>query len=220
MVDVSLSFSAIIAFSAAAGLLTITPGLDTALIIRTTAVEGSRTARFAALGICGGCLVWGLATALGLTALLALSRIAYEVVRIAGASYLIFLGIQMWRRKRDPAHLSGQDANEIGEPTRDRSARRWFVRGLLTNLLNPKVGVFYVTLLPQFVPAGGSVGLYSVAFTLIHVCEGILWLTLLTVAIGSLRAWFERPSVKRGLDRTTGTVLIGSGLAIAFEKRK
>ncbi len=92
--------TAVLAFAVAAGLLTVTPGLDTALVLRTAAVRGGE-ARFAAFGICLGCLIWGTATSLGLTALLAVSKLAYNGVRIAGACYLIYLGIQMWIRKRE-----------------------------------------------------------------------------------------------------------------------
>lgn len=211
--------SAVLAFSAAAALLTITPGLDTALVLRTAAVEGAGRARLAAVGICTGCLAWGSATALGLTALLAMSRLAYQGLRIVGAGYLIYLGVQMWRRRHAVVEPPTESGHALEEHARN-SPRRWFVRGLLTNLLNPKVGVFYVTFLPQFVPAGGSVGWYSLLFTLIHVAEGMLWLTLLTLAIQPIRVWLERPAVQRGLDRTTGAVLIGSGLAIAFERRR
>lgn len=209
--------SALLAFSAAAGLLTITPGLDTALVLRTAAVEDPSKARLAAAGICTGCLAWGSATALGLTALLALSRIAYQSLRIVGACYLIYLGVQMWRRRHADIALATDSgrAQNVG-----KTPRQWFVRGLLTNLLNPKVGVFYVTFLPQFVPLGASVGWYCLLFTLIHVAQGMIWLTLLTMAIRPLRVWLERPRVLRSLDRTTGAVLIGSGLALAFEKRR
>jgi threonine/homoserine/homoserine lactone efflux protein len=99
------------------------------------------------------------------------------------------------------------------------SPGRWFLRGLLTNLLNPKVGVFYVTLLPQFIPSGANVTQYSFLLALIHVTEGLIWLTLLTLAVRPLRAWLRRPVVTRSLHRTTGLVLIGSGVALALEKR-
>ncbi len=214
----SFHLAPLLAFAAAAGLLTVAPGLDTALILRTAAVEGPRPARLAAAGICTGCLAWGSATALGLTALLAVSRIAFLLVRMAGAVYLIILGLQIWlqRHKKLPPTNGNVDAAQIGQHKSDR----WFFRGLLTNLLNPKVGVFYLTLLPQFVPRGGNACWYSLAFTLIHVTEGMLWLTLLTAAIRPMSNWLGRPGVKLGLDRSTGGVLIGSGLAIAFEKRR
>src|ERR1700722_14501829 len=131
-----MDFGAIFAYAIAAGLLTLTPGLDTALVLPTAAVEGASQARLAIAGICIGLLVWGSATSLGLTALMAVSTVAYNGLRIAGACYLAYLGIQMWRRE----HLFQVGAGEA------RGAQSWLVRGLLTNLLNPKVGVFYITL--------------------------------------------------------------------------
>ena len=213
-----IDITAVLAFAAAAGLLTVTPGLDTALVLRTAAVEGAGEARFAAFGICTGCLIWGTATSLGLTGLLAVSKLAYNAVRIAGACYLVYLGIRMWVRKRE--------FNIETDPLSDAAARsengghRWLVRGLLTNVLNPKVGVFYITLLPQFIPRGGSIMTYSFLFTFVHVAEGLLWLTLLTIAVGPLRSWLRRPAVTRGLDCGTGTVLIGAGLGLALDRRR
>jgi threonine/homoserine/homoserine lactone efflux protein len=210
-----LSPGPLVAFAIAAALLAITPGLDTALILRTAAVEGSYRARMAAAGICTGCAIWGSATALGLTALLTVSRVAYDTVRIAGAVYLVCLGTRMVRRKREfSANVGGESSAISG------TGLRWYGRGLLTNLLNPKVGVFYVTLLPQFIPRGASVIQYSLLLTLIHVLEGIIWLFLLTMAVRPLRGWLRRPVVTRSLDCTTGAVLIGAGIMLALEKRK
>ncbi len=205
-----MDFGAIFAYAIAAGLLTITPGLDTALVLRTAAVEGAAQARLALAGICIGLLVWGSATSLGLTALMAVSTVAYNALRIAGACYLVYLGIQMWRRE----HIFQVGAGEA------RGAHGWLMRGLLTNLLNPKVGVFYVTLLPQFIPHGGSVIRYGLLYTWIHVIEGVVWLTALTMAVRPLRAWLFRRPVVRALDCGTGAVLIGCGVALALEGRR
>lgn len=209
-----IDFGAVFAYSIAAGLLTLTPGLDTALVLRTAAVEGTFQARLALAGICLGLLSWGTATSLGLTALLAISAVAYNALRIAGACYLVYLGVQMWRRE----HSFHVDEN--GSDSKRQGAHSWLVRGLLTNLLNPKVGVFYVTLLPQFIPRGGSVIGYSLLFASIHVVEGILWLTVLTTAVRPLRSWLTRRTVVRALDCGTGTVLIGCGVALALESRR
>src|SRR3954462_15015043 len=138
---------ALAAFAAAAALLSITPGLDTALVLRTAAAEGRRRALQAALGIAAGCLVWGLATALGLGALLAASKAAYTVLKWAGAAYLVWLGINLILKPRERFELAAADQARAGQ-------RSWLLRGFLTNILNPKVGVFYVSFLPQFVPAG------------------------------------------------------------------
>ena len=208
-----LDLSAVLAFAVAAALLTLTPGLDTALVLRTAAVEGTAQARFALAGICTGLFLWGTATSLGLSALIAFSNAAYNALRIAGAFYLVYLGVQMWRRKHS------FEVSTVGPSIAGPGAHRWLWRGMLTNVLNPKVGVFYVTLLPQFIPRGGSVIGYSLLFTSIHVVEGIVWLTILTTAVRPLRSWLSRRSVMRALDCGTGTVLIGCGVALALERR-
>jgi threonine/homoserine/homoserine lactone efflux protein len=209
-----IDFGAVFAFAIAAGLLTLTPGLDTALVLRTAAVEGPAQARLAMAGICIGLLIWGTATSLGLTALIAISAVAYNALRIAGACYLVYLGVQMWRCEHR------FQVNDAGPASTRQGAHSWLVRGLLTNLLNPKVGIFYITLLPQFIPRGASVIGYSLLFTSIHVAEGILWLTVLTIAVRPLRSWLTRRTVVRALDCGTGTVLIGCGVVLALEGRR
>jgi len=208
-----LDLSSVLAFAVAAALLTLTPGLDTALVLRTAAVEGAAQARFALAGICTGLFLWGTATSLGLTALIAVSNAAYNALRVAGAFYLVYLGVRMWRREHS------FEVSTAGPSIAGAGSHRWFWRGMLTNVLNPKVGVFYVTLLPQFIPRGGSVIGYSLLFTSIHVVEGIVWLTILTTAVRPLRSWLSRRSVVRALDCGTGTVLIGCGVALALERR-
>ncbi|WP_206185072.1 LysE family translocator [Thermoactinospora rubra] len=141
----------ILAFLAAAIILTITPGPDTALVMRT-AVNGAnrRLAVLTSLGIGAGLLVWGVLTAAGVSALVAASPVAYDVLRVAGAAWLVVMGVKaLWPARRT------HDAPE--ETTTPRSARRAVTTGLSTNLLNPKLLVFYLSLLPQFVPDGAPV---------------------------------------------------------------
>ena len=135
------------AYSFAALLLTLTPGLDTALILRTATVEGGKKAFQAALGIDTGCFIWGAAVAFGLGALLAASELAYDLLKWCGAVYLCWLGIQLIIKPR--RHLVHQD--RAAAP-----ASNWFVKGMMGNVLNPKMGIFYVSFLPQFIPAGHS----------------------------------------------------------------
>lgn len=212
------------AFTAAAGVLTITPGLDTALVLRTAAVEGARRAMLAGLGICVGCLVWGLGASVGLGALLATSKLAYDVLRLVAACYLIFLGGKLLLRPRATAsHAAssgtGTSAAELQAPP-DTPASRWFARGLFTNILNPKVGVFYATFLPLFIPAGVNVTAFSMLLATIHAVEGILWFALLASATRPLARWLARPGVVAALDRATGGVLVGFGLRLAFERSR
>ncbi len=205
---------AVAAFTVAAGLLTVTPGLDTALVLRTAAVEGSRRALLAGAGICLGCLTWGFAVSVGLGALLAVSRLAYDILRIAGAAYLIWLGVRILLRQRG----SGGPVLALGDTREDRSG--WLMRGFLTNVLNPKVGVFYVTFLPQFVPAGVSVAPFIMLLAAIHATEGMVWFTALALATRSLSRWLRQPGVARTLDGVTGAMFIGFGLVLVLERRR
>ncbi|MDF1585271.1 LysE family translocator [Marinimicrococcus flavescens] len=205
----------LVAFVLAAGLLTVTPGLDTAMVLRTSTVEGPRRAALAAIGINIGCLVWGAAVALGLGALLAASETGYALLKWAGACYLFWLGIALVRRPR-----SGL-ANEAARPGRPgwTSGRAWLVRGLLTNLLNPKVGVFYVTFLPQFVPAGAPVAAYTFALAAVHVLLGLLWCALLIGASAPLGRALARPALLRAMDRLTGSLFIAFGVRLALSRQ-
>jgi threonine/homoserine/homoserine lactone efflux protein len=208
---------ALIAFTLAAGLVTVTPGLDTALVLRTAAVEGGRRAFLAGVGICTGCLAWGLVAAFGLGAVLAASEFAYTSLRWAGAAYLLYLGGRMVFN----AQSAGLAGMEVGDGIRTGiSPGGWLVRGFVTNILNPKVGVFYVTFLPQFVPAGAEVMSFSVLLAAIHALEGVLWFALLIAAIRPLTAALRQPRVVRALDRITGGVLIAFGLKLILDARR
>jgi threonine/homoserine/homoserine lactone efflux protein len=179
---------ALLSFTLAAGLLTITPGLDTALVLRTAAVEGRTQALLAGIGICSGCLLWGAAASFGLSALLAVSGFAYNMLRIIGAIYLGYLGIKLF------IHAFTSSKGVVGpvlEGNRDEHSSRWLKRGLLTNLLNPKVGVFYLSFIPQFIPTGVPVWSFSILLALIHAIEGILWFLLLTNATELLSGWLK-----------------------------
>lgn len=201
--------TALLAYLAAAGLLTVTPGLDTAMVLRTAAVEGRRPAALAAFGIVTGCFVWGLAVALGLGVLLAASQGAYTALKWAGALYLLWLGANLILKPRTSFELTA--------PT--RRGGNWFARGLVTNLLNPKVGVFYVSFLPQFTPAGVPVAPFIVLLAAIHGALGIAWFAGLILATAPLKRWLQRSAVVRWLDRVTGAVFVGFGLRLAFDRR-
>lgn len=151
-----------VAYVLAATLLTITPGIDTALILRTSTVQGTRTAFAAAAGIGLGCLAWGAMVAFGLGALIAASELAYSILKWCGAAYLCWLGVQMLLKPRN--HFSGNNATSTKQ-------QNWFMRGFLGNLLNPKVGIFYVSFLPQFIPAGKDVVMWTFLLVGIDPCH-------------------------------------------------
>ncbi len=204
---------ALLAFALAAGVLTITPGLDTALILRTAAVEGPRRAAAAASGILLGCLVWAFAASVGLGALLAASQLAYDVLRYAGAAYLIWMGGKMIFGAMKPA------ADGTAAPARTLS-QSWFLRGLLTNLLNPKVGVFYVTFLPLFIPADVNVMAFSLLLALIHAAESVVWFAALIAATRPLARWLKRGGVTRALDGVAGAVLLFFAGALLVQRAR
>ena len=208
---------ALLSFTLAAGLLTITPGLDTALVLRTSAVEGGKQAMLAGIGICFGCLLWGVAASFGLSALLAVSGFAYKVLRIVGAIYLGYLGIKLLIRA-----FASTSSNSGAEPEEyaSRDGSLWFKRGLLTNLLNPKVGVFYLSFLPQFIPTGVQVWSFSVLLALIHATEGLLWFLLLTNATELISSWLRQRRVLMALDSAMGAIFIAFGLKLAFDKAR
>lgn len=203
---------ALIAFTLAAGLLTLTPGLDTALVIRTAAAEGPRRATGAAIGIGLGCFIWGAAASFGVGALLTASQTAYTVLKWVGAAYLAWTGIRMILKPRDqfePGEMKAIDAGPI-------AALR---RGLLTNLLNPKVGIFYVSFLPQFIPAGVDPARFGLLLAGIHVALGLLWFAALIAATVPIAGLLRAPVMVRWLDRVTGCVFVAFGLRLALERR-
>jgi threonine/homoserine/homoserine lactone efflux protein len=199
-------------FVAAAGLLTITPGMDTAMVLRTSTFGGTRDGIAASLGICLGLLVWGTSAALGVTALLSASQRVFTIVKWAGATYLVYLGIKLVIKPRSTA-LVDTTASD------DQSRKNTFARGFLSNILNPKVGVFYVTFLPQFIPRGVNVADFSLLLACIHVVITVVWFSVLIMLTLPLGRFLTRPRVVRNLDRLTGCVFVGFGLRLAAAKR-
>ncbi|WP_338563768.1 LysE family translocator [Erwinia sp. E_sp_B04_7] len=201
---------ALLAFSFAAVLLTLTPGLDTALVLRTATVEGRKQAVRAALGISAGCLIWGVAVAFGLGALVAVSELAYDILKYCGAAYLSWLGINMLLRPRKQFAVA---------ETSNKPAENWFLKGVLGNALNPKVGIFYVSFLPQFIPQGHSPVIWTFALVSIHMVIGIIWSMMLIGATRPLAALLRKEKVIRWLDRTTGMIFLLFAARLAFSKR-
>lgn len=204
--------AALIAFSLAAGLMTITPGLDTALVLRTAAVEGARRAALAGAGICLGTVIWGAAVAFGLGALLAASTLAFEVLKWAGAAYLVWLGLKLIFKPRTRFEVDQAGAGGM-------SGAAWLRRGLFTNLLNPKVGVFYVSFLPQFLPTGVPAAPFLLLLACLHAAMGVVWFALLIGATRPIAQALQKAAVVQWLDRLTGGVFLGFGVRLALERR-
>ncbi len=191
-------------------LLTVSPGADMALVAKVTIERGRRAAFVTTLGICTGLLVHATASALGLSVVLATSAEAFTLVKLAGAAYLAYLGL---RALRDSF---GALPPAEAQPARARTA---YLQGLLSNVLNPKVAVFYLTFLPQFIDPAASVLAQSLAFAAAHAVMGILWLAAYAYLIARLSRSFADSGLRRWLERVTGAVLIGLGARLAFERR-
>ncbi|MET8757245.1 LysE family translocator [Lentzea sp. NPDC004782] len=202
-----MSTTALLSFTLVALLTVITPGLETLLVLRTAVLVGRRTALGVVVGSTLGCLVWATAGLVGLTALLQASELAYDIVRWLGAAYLIYLGVKALWGSRRPA--------EPDEPAPVPSARAAVRVGLLTNLLNPKPGVFYISLLPQFLPVGQPT--WGAVLVAIHLGIGLLWFPILITAAGRARAFLLRQ--RTVLDRLSASALIAFGLKTAADAR-
>jgi threonine/homoserine/homoserine lactone efflux protein len=191
-------------------LLTVSPGADMALVAKITLERGRRAALLATLGICSGLLVHATASALGLSVILATSAEAFTIVKLAGAAYLAYLGVQA---------LRGSFRRDTVEVPSSRRRANAYVQGVFSNVLNPKVAVFYLTFLPQFMSAGDNVLARSLAFAVAHSVMGIIWLSAYAYVLSRVSAVLGSSGVRRWLERVTGGVLIALGARLALERR-
>jgi threonine/homoserine/homoserine lactone efflux protein len=201
-------------FVAVSALVIVAPGPDTALTIRNTLVGGRRSGLGTALGVVAGQSVWVLATSAGLAALLAAWHPAFVAVRLAGAAYLVFLGVQAVRAavfsSAPPAEAAGRSPGRRLRPSRALG------QGMLSNLGNPKMAVFFTSLLPQFAPAGGG---FASLLRLGAIFCGmtLVWLSLYVLVVSRAGEVIRRQRVWRTLEGITGTVMIGLGVRVATE---
>jgi len=210
--------SRFLAFVGIAALLTIVPGADTALVTKNAIARGRTAAFFTTFGICLGCLCHATASALGLSVVLRESARLYQWVKLAGAGYLVYLGARaLWQARENSSdrEVGIQGANSVGKAGLVRS----FSEGLFTNLLNPKVAIFYLTFLPQFIAPGKPVLRTSLFLASVHVLMGLLWLSTYAMLLDRMSSVLTRPSVKRRLEAFTGAVLVAFGVRLAIERR-
>lgn len=200
----------LIPYLIAISILTITPGLDTTLIIRTATLKGKMKAFQAALGINLGCIVWGVIVACGLGALLMTSDLAFNALKWIGAIYLTWLGLNLLLKPR--SQLASLNNSAV-------TRQNWFMKGFWGNLLNPKVGIFYISFLPQFIPQSASPVIWTMSLVMIHVVIGLIWSIFLIAAMQSISAYLKQPKFIRYMDRVTGSIFILFALKLALSKR-
>jgi threonine/homoserine/homoserine lactone efflux protein len=199
--------SQLLPFVATAVIIALTPGADTALVVRNALASGAPAARRTALGSCTGLMLWGIASGCGVAAVLNASAEVFATLKLAGAAYLIWLGIQAIRHA---------GAHEPAGPHRGGSP---FRQGLLCNVLNPKAGMFFTALLPQFVSPRDPVLLVTLLLTAIAAATSLAWLSVYAALVPRAGDVLRRSPVRRALDRVTGAVLIGLGVRLALTRR-
>jgi len=210
------------AFALASTLLILAPGPDSLLVLRNTLRHGRRAGWVTATGTMSGLLAWAAAAAFGLSALLQVSHLGYDVLRLAGACYLLWLGVSsLWpSRGTHGGPAAEAEATGPADPAPARAGwRRVYLNGLLSNLFNPKIGVFFVAFLPGFIPAGAPAPLFPLVLGLWFIAETGAWLATLAWMAARGAGWLRRSTVQRWLERVTGVALIGFGLRLATQAR-
>jgi RhtB (resistance to homoserine/threonine) family protein len=206
----------LLVFIGVAAIVIVIPGPDTAVVTKNVLLHGRRAGLGTSVGVSAGLAIWTIAAAIGVASLVRASEVAFTVLKLAGAAYLVWLGVQALRAAgREPT--DDQAARPTGAP--GMTARGGFRQGCLSDLANPKIGIFFTSLLPQFVTAGHPVLLPFLVLGAIFVVMTVLWLTLYTFVAARVAETLKRPRVRAALDRFTGVVLIAIGLRLAAEHR-
>lgn len=213
------------AFVLASVVLILVPGVDMALVTRQVVVHGRRAAFATLPGLLTAGLTHAMFATIGLSAVLLTSATAYTAVKIVGAGYLLVLGAQtLWatrRRAGYDGHTASHPAVDVtvGSPRRPMALRRAYLLGLTSNLTNPKMAVFFLTFLPQFVTPGPHAAAHTALLGLLFNAMATTWWIGYVLVVGRIVAWLGRPAVRRAMERITGVVLVGLGVRLAVERR-
>ena len=205
-----------IAFIAVAAALTIYPGADTFLVLRNVLQGSRRDGIVTTLGICSGLFVHATLSAFGLSLILFHSSFLFNIVKTAGACYLLWLGFQSFLRMM--RHSNNLNISAIDAPN-NRSLIKHYLEGFLSNILNPKVIIFYLAFLPQFIGPSDSVLIKSLFLAGIHYTMGIVWLIILSIFFDFARRFIIKSSFRRWVDGVCGTMLMGFGIRLFLERR-
>ena len=196
-------------------LLTMAPGADTLIVMRNTSRGGLIDGTLTSLGICSGLFIHALVSAAGISVILLQSAFAFSVLKLAGAGYLIWLGLSSMKEAwRGTASLQAGQVNE-----HIFSLLQSFREGFLSNILNPKTVVFYMAFLPQFINSEGSAIAQSLTLASLHFVIAMTWQTLISLMIHRAKEWLAKPSVNRAFHCVTGVLLVGLGAGLAFQRR-
>lgn len=186
-----------------------------ALVLRNGIRGGVRAAWWTGLGCCAGIAVYAAASAVGLAAVLAASATAFTVIKFAGAAYLIYLGVTALLHSRKASPADGHVAAPADVPAAALGRQRAFRQGLMSNLLNPKIALIFLTLIPQFISPGEEPFATTAILAFAFLCMGILWWRIFSLGVGVLGKFMARERVRVAVDRVTGVVLIALGVRVA-----
>ncbi|MBA2294920.1 MAG: LysE family translocator [Actinobacteria bacterium] len=204
--------STLLAFLVVSAVVIVTPGQDTALLIKNTLAGGRGGGIATSLGIVAGLVVWVLATSAGLAALVVASERVFLILKLVGALYLVYLGLRSLQQA-----LRGRTEEGVLRPAGGLLPLVAFRQGLVTNLGNPKIAVFFTSLLPQFVPDGTFLPILGLG--LLFCAMGLAWLTAYALLVARASDHLRGTSVRRALDAITGAVLVALGLRLATDRR-
>lgn len=199
-------------------ILIVTPGPDFALITKNTILHEKRGGHATTYGVITGHILHATASVLGISAVIAKSIVLFEIVKYAGAVYLLYIGIKalLSKQKNDSEN---QDYTNTVAQYQNSKKKSCFIQGLLSTTFNPKAIIFYITFLPQVIEPHSNVLLQSFVFSGIFILIALFWLLLCVSILNHIRSWFRKPSVQLILERLTGITLISLGIKLAFEKR-
>ena len=200
----------LLAFVGVSLAVAVIPGPDMALVARNVVRHGRSAGYATSVGICTGILGWALAAGLGVSTLLAASATAFTALKLAGAAYLIYLGIATLRAHDGPIAGGANGGSEL-------PWHRACLHGLLSSLLNPKLGVFFLTLLPQFIAPGDPPGVRALQLAVLFDLIGLVWLLTYSAMLGAIGAALQSPRPRRFMRWLTGTILVGLGARVALD---
>lgn len=213
---IEMEITALTTYLIAITLLTVTPGVDTMLVIRNTARGGWRDGATSSFGICSALFLHAAISAVGISVILMQAAWAFSLLKLAGAGYLVWLGLVSWRKVLKPETLELANGQRAGESPFliQRSLRE----GFLSNILNPKTAIFYMAFLPQFINPEQSALMQSLFLAGLHFVIAMIWQCLLALMVKTIKRWLQRPRVSQLFDGITGTVMIGLGLNVAVDR--
>ena len=206
-------------FLGVVAVITVVPGPDMALVLRNGVRGGTPAAWATGLGCCAGIAIWGVTSVIGVAALVAASGRAFDALRIAGAVYLAVLGFAALRSAiTGEASPLRQEARAAAAHWRAIDRRTAFRQGLVSNLLNPKIALLFITLLPQFVAPGEARTATTAELGLAFLLVGLTWMRLVSFGVGAIGRGLARPAVHRAIEGLAGTVLVGLAVRVALER--